>query len=187
MYDYEGSRSEFLKLLAECGEEPAFIARARAPKLALDALLAACEAKRNDMLKWPAFHLSALAHQVRNDWSRLGSLLAVPKSVTMLETMHASMQTNTPVRTNWLTSDKTALRQFLESAERFNRNWRAHIEALNLEPVNKPRRDCNQFYTLEKSCAFGSERVIEGFEPLGMIDSGYLYQRFPLLTLPNLA
>ena len=30
MFDYEGSRSEFLKLLAECGEEPAFLARARA-------------------------------------------------------------------------------------------------------------------------------------------------------------
>ena len=28
MFDYEGSRSEFLKLLAGFGEEPAFLARA---------------------------------------------------------------------------------------------------------------------------------------------------------------
>src|SRR5687768_13668235 len=38
MFDYEGSRSEFLKLLAQFGEEPAFIARAKAPQLALESL-----------------------------------------------------------------------------------------------------------------------------------------------------
>jgi hypothetical protein len=123
MFDYEGSRSEFLKLLAEFGEEPAFIARARAPQIALEALLHACEAKREEMLKWPKFHLSMLASQVRNDWSRLGSLFTVPESVTMLEALHASMATNMPVQTNWLVSDQVALRHFLESAERFNRHW----------------------------------------------------------------
>ena len=93
----------------------------------------------------------------------------------------------TTAQPNWLASDRAALRQFLESAERFNRNWQAYIDGLDLEPVNKPRRDFNQFYVLEKSCAFGSDRVTEGFEPLPMIDSAYLYERFPLLSLPSLA
>ena len=75
MFDYEGSRSEFLKLLAECGEEPAFLARARRLQIALDAMLRACETKRDEMLKWPKFHLSMLARQIRNDWSRLESIL----------------------------------------------------------------------------------------------------------------
>jgi hypothetical protein len=184
MFDYEGSRSEFLKLLVELGEEPAFIARARAPQIALDALLLACEAKRDEMLKWPKFHLSMLAHQVHNDWSRLGSLFIVPESVTMLEALHASMPTSTTGQTYWLVSDSAALRRFLESADRFNRSWRAYIDGLDLEPVNKPRRDFNQFYVVEKDCAFGSERITEGFEPLGMIDSGYLCERFPLLIVP---
>ena len=108
MFDYEGSRSEFLKLLAEFGEEPAFLARARAPQIALDALLHACEAKRDEMLKWPKLHLSRLAHQVRKDWSRLGSLFAVPESVAMLEALHASMPANAPVPNNQLASDKAA-------------------------------------------------------------------------------
>jgi hypothetical protein len=187
MFEYEGSRSEFLKLLAEFGEEPAFIARARAPEIALDALLRACVAKRDEMLEWPKFHLAMLAHQIGRDWSRLGSLLAVPESVTMLAELHANMPNDKPVETNWLASDKAALVRFLESAERFNRNWRAYLDGLDLELVNKPRRDFNQFYLLEKDCAFGSERITEGFEPLAMIDHADLYRRFPLLTLPSLA
>jgi hypothetical protein len=185
MSDYEGSRTEFLKLLVQFGEEPAFITRARAPQTALDALLHACEAKREEMLKWPKFHLSLLAHQIHNDWSRLSSLFAAPESATMLETLHASMHISPPAQANWLVSDSAALRRFLESADRFNRSWRAYIDGLDLEPVNKPRRDFNQFYVLEKDCAFGSERITEGFEPLRMIDSGCLYERFPLLVLPS--
>jgi hypothetical protein len=185
MFEYEGSRSEFLKLLAKLGEEPAFLVRARAPQTALDALLHACEAKRDEMLKWPKFHLSKLAHRIHNDWSRLSALFAVPESAAMLEALHASMRISTPVQTNWHVSDSAVLRRFLESAERFNRHWRAYIDGLDLEPVNKPRRDFNQFYVLEKECAFESERITEGFEPLGMIDSGYLYERFPLLILPS--
>lgn len=137
------------------------------------------------MLKWPKFHLSMLAHQVRKDWSRLGSLFAVPESATMLEALHANLPAKAPVPTIPLASDKAALRRFLESAERFNRNWRAYIDGLDLEPVNRPRRDFNQFYVLERACAFGSERITDGFEPLGMIDRAYLDARFPLLALPS--
>ena len=185
MFDYEGSRSEFLKLLAQFGEEPAFITRARAPQTALDALLHACEAKREEMLKWPKFHLSMLAHQIHSEWSRLASLFAAPESVTMLEALHVSMNISTTAQANWLASDSAALRRFLECAERFNSHWRSYIDGLDLEPVNKPRLDYNQFYVLEKACAFGNEGAAEGFEPLGMIDREWLYERFPLLILPN--
>jgi hypothetical protein len=185
MFDYEGSRGEFLKLLAECGEEPAFIARARAPQVALDALLNDCKLKYEEMLKWPAFHLSVLAHRVGKDWSRLGRLLANPESVSLLATLHANLPSNLSAQANWLTSDRSALRRFLESAERFNRNWLAHLEGLDLVSVNKPRHDFNQFYALEMACAFGNERVTKGIEPLGLIDSEYLQHRFPLLKLPR--
>ena len=184
MFEYEGSRSEFLKLLAEFGEEPAFIARARAPVLALEALLRACDAKREEMLEWPKYLLAVLAHRIGRDWVRIAPLLAVPESVARLDALHASMPTNKSVQTNWLESDSTALLRFLKSAERFNCHWRIYIEGLDLEPVNLPRRAFNQFYVLEKDCAFGSEGIAEGFDPLGMIDSDYLYERFPVLALP---
>src|SRR5262245_24501419 len=121
MLEFEGSRIEFLKLLAEFGEEPAFLERARAPQGALDVLVQACETKRDELLKWPRFHLSVLAQQIQNEWSRLGSLLAATESVAMLETLHASMQLSSPGQTGWFESDRAALRRFLESADRFNR------------------------------------------------------------------
>ena len=98
MLDYEGSRSEFLKFLAEFGEEPAFIARARAPQIALESLLQGCEAKRDEMLKWPKHHLSALANHIGGQWSRLGCLLADPESAKLLETLHANMPTSKAMR-----------------------------------------------------------------------------------------
>jgi hypothetical protein len=187
MFDNEGSRSEFLKLLAEFGEEPAFIARARAPQIALDALLNTCQAKRVEMLEWPKIHLTALAQQIRGDWSRLALLLELSQSVDMLAALHTSMPAGKPVAANWPASDKAALVRYLESAERFNRHWRAYLDGLDLESVNRPRRDFNQFYLLEKDCAFGNERIADGFEPLAMIDRAFLHGRFPLLTIPVLA
>jgi hypothetical protein len=187
VHDYEGSQSELLRFLAEFGEEPAFLARARAPQLALDALLHHCEAKRDELLEWPRFHLAVLAQQIRGDWARLGYLLAAPESATMLAALHARMPAKKPVAANRLVSDKAALARFLESAERFNRHWRTYLNGLDLEPVNRPRRDFNQYYPLEKACAFGNERVTDGFEPLAMIDHTYLFERFALLTIPGRA
>jgi hypothetical protein len=138
------------------------------------------------MLRWPTFHLSVLAQQVRNNWSRLGALLAEPEAVGLLESLHATMQADVPARTSLLATDKSLLRQFLDSAQRFNRGWQAYLEGLDLEPVNKPRRDFNQFYVLEKSCAFASEKSTAGFEPLAMLERAHLYERFPLLMLPTL-
>jgi len=187
MFDYEGSRSEFLKILAEFGEEPAFIARARAPQIALETLLAACEAKRDELLKWPKHHLSVLANHIGGEWSRLGHLLADPESAGLLETLHAKMPTGEAERTKRLWSDRAALRGFLESAQRFNRHWQVYLDGLDLECVNKPRRDYNEFYVIEKTSALGNESVADGFRPLEMIEREDLIQRFPLLTLPRLA
>lgn len=187
MFDYEDSRSEFLKFLAEFGEEPAFIARARAPQIALETLLAACEAKRDELLKWPKHHLSVLANHIGGDWSRLGCLLADPESAKLLDALHANMPTGEAVGSKRLWSDRAALRRFLESAQRFNRHWRIYLEGLDLECVNKPRRDYNEFYVVEKTSALGNENVADGFQPLEMLEREELIQRLPLLTLPNLA
>ena len=119
--------------------------------------------------------------------SRLGCLLAIPESVTLLETLHTNMPTSKTAQSNWLLNDRAALGRFLESAVRFNRNWQAYLDGLDVESVNKPRREYNEFYVLEKACAFGSEKATEGFEPLQMIQREDLIQRFPLLTLPGLA
>jgi hypothetical protein len=187
MHDFEGSRLEFLKVLAEFGEQPAFLERAQAPQVAFDALLRDCEARRNELLEWPSYHLAVLALRVGGDWVRLARWLADAESVAQLEALHAKLPTDKTVQARWLGSDKAALRQFVESAERFNRTWQAYLDALDLEGVNQPRREYNQFFVLEMECAFGSQGVAEGFVPLEMIDREFLERRFPLLVLPRMA
>jgi hypothetical protein len=187
MHDYEGSRLEFLKLLAEFGEQPAFLERAQAPQVAFDALLQGCEARRKELIEWPSYYLAVLALRVGRDWARLARWLADAESAAQLAALRAKLPTDKTVEVSWLGSDKAALRQFVESAERFNRTWQAYLNGLDLEGVNQPRREYNQFFVLEMECAFGSQGVAEGFVPLEMIDREHLAQRFPSLALPRLA
>jgi hypothetical protein len=76
MFDYEGSRSEFLEILAQLGEEPVFINRARAPQVALDALLTSCSVHREERLAWPRRHFASLSLRVAAQWPRLQRFLA---------------------------------------------------------------------------------------------------------------
>jgi hypothetical protein len=100
--------------------------------------------------------------------------------------MRSCRRTRSRRRVGW-GSDKAALRQFVESAERFNRKWQEHLDALDFEGVNQLRREYNQFFVLEMECAFGRQGVADGFVPLDMIDREFLVRRFPLVGLPRLA
>ena len=174
MFDYEGSRSEFLKLLAELGEEPAFIARAKAAHYLLDVLVQQCCQKREEMLHWPCSHLSNLVQRIGGDWRRIAPLLANPESVAELEALFDQISfKNSKIPSSSLT-DKGSLRQYLDSAEPFNRAWRHYLEGLDYESVNAPRRAYNQYYPLEKACAFGNSMDSDGFQPLDMIDIRFL-------------
>jgi hypothetical protein len=186
MLDYEGSRNEFWHFMAEFGEEPAFLARARAPQLALDELLRRCVAQRDELLAGPRLHWSALVKQIGGDWSRLVPFLSGPDDIALLAELDTQLAPRKNLQPDWLATDKVLLRRFLTSAQRFNRIWTRWLEDLDLEEVNRPRRDYNQFYVLEKACAFLSERITDEFEPLDMIEVTYLEERFPLLTLPKL-
>ena len=187
MIEQEGSRVELLKTLADLGEEPAFIARARAPGLVLEAFLRSCEKTRNQMLTWPRFHFSKLRQRVTGDWCALAPLLREKDSVRMLETLDAQLPADKVRPISLLTTDKRMLVTFLNSGRRFNRNWQRYLQSLDLESVNRPRHDYNRYYLIEVACAFGNERVAEGFEPLAMIDRRFLESCLAPLKLPTLA
>ena len=186
MFDYEGSRSEFLKLLAQFGEEPAFIARAKAPQLALESLLHNCHARREELLVWPYRHLSNLAQCIGGNWLRIAPFLARRESAAELEALHARMPSQGSTHSPWPTTEKGILRQFVDSAARFNRAWHAYLAGIDYESVNKPLRDYNRYYPLEKACAFGNETLSDEFQPLDLIDLAFLESRFPYLPIPQL-
>lgn len=186
MFDYEGSRAEFLKLLAELGEEPAFVHRARVANDATEELYRHCQARRDDLLQWPRKHLTALAERVQPDWSRLACLLADDKQALILCSLHQAWGPLTSRAGKWAWSDRQTLMAFLQSANRFNSAWRRYLEQLDLGPVNRLRRNYNEFYPLEKATAFGNEHAIVDFVPLELVTIEQLRERFPLIVLPAL-
>jgi hypothetical protein len=187
MFDYEGSRNEFLKLLAEFGEEPAFVARAKTAPLAIESLLHNCSAKREEMMEWPYRRLANLAQCIGGNWQRIAPLFAKPESVAELQALHAHMSFKGAAYSSWPATKEGSLRQYLDSAKRFNRAWHAYLAGIHYESVNKPLRDYNQYYPLETACAFGNEMLGDGFQPLAMIDIAFLECRFPYLPIPQLA
>jgi hypothetical protein len=187
MFDYEGSRSELLKLLAELGEEPAFIARAKAAEFARETFLHNCMAKREELLEWPYRRLANLAQCIGGNWLRIAPLLAKPESLAELQAVYAHMSFKGFAPSAWPPTEKGSLHQFLNSAKRFNRAWREYLSGIDYESVNKPLRDYNQYYPLEKACAFGNEIVSDDFQPLALIDIAFLESRFPYLPVPQLA
>jgi len=187
MFDYEGSRSEFLKILAEMGEEPAFINRGIAPKIALDALLKSCSVHHEDLLEWPRRHFATLRGRTGGDWLRLQPYLAQKDDVNLFAALECQLALHGNASPSLFTTERGVLRQFIESAARFNDNWLSFVEGSGLDHVNQLRENYNRYYPMEKACAFGTDKVNEDFKPLPLLDSAFLLKRFSLLFLPKLA
>ncbi|MGV3486760.1 MAG: hypothetical protein ACO1RT_20260 [Planctomycetaceae bacterium] len=186
MFDIQGSRGEFLKILADVGEEPAFIQRARSVEIGWDMLLSSCESQRDELLQWPRRHFAILAHRVRKDWSRLVPYLKEPRSAEYFEPLHRAWESKLPTVTDWTWSDRAALFTFVASVERFNHAWAQALRRVDLEEVNRVRGDYNRFYPIEKDCAFGIDRTALTFEPIEMVTPAKLRELFPPVALPEL-
>ncbi len=187
MFDYEGSRGEFLKILAEFGEEPAFIARGLAPQIALDELVRSCRTQRDTMLEWPKRRYADLFCRVGGDWTRLERNFASHEEIGKLKLLHGELSSDRSTSSDLFQTNRSALRQFVQSANKFNEIWTVFLHNISLDAVNKPRRDYNAFYLLEKGCAFDRVMNENDFVPLEMVNRDYLWQTFPLLNLPVLA
>src|SRR5688500_18579929 len=94
--DYEGSRGEFLKMLAEQGEEPSFLRRAREVRDAWDGLLERCQSRRDETLRGPRMHLGNLSRQVNGDWSRLTTFLADESQVSVFAMLYDQWKPSMP-------------------------------------------------------------------------------------------
>ncbi len=81
---------------------------------------------------------------------------------------------------------RAAAKNLASAVARFNREWRAFLEAFNLEPFNRVIDDFNRYYVLEKECVVGSSRLASRFftpKPPLTVDS--LLARYP--ALPEVA
>ena len=188
--DFQGSRGDLLRCLAEQGEDPAFIRRAQKVNEAWTQLLEQCKSQREVLLRWPWMHLSILAVRLQHDWSQLAQYLADESQVSYFEDLHKhwklSLERRTISANSWLSVTRI-LGDFVSSVDRFNESWRKFLQGVNLDELNRLRRDYNQHYPVEKTCAFDCEDIERlGFTPLDPVTLEQLSAAFPPLAIPKL-
>ncbi len=188
--DYEGSRGEFLKMLAEQGEEPSFLRRAKAVQDAWEDLLERCQSHRDEKLRGVRMHLGNLARQLNGDWSRLATLLADERQVSEFGALYDQWKPRLPAvikSTSPWSTIRSSLVGFVDSVDRFNGAWLKYLRNVDLADVNRLRSDYNKFYPIEKAAAFDSEDLARlGFTPLELATVEHLHEKFPPLELPAL-
>ena len=178
-------RQGFLKTLADLGEEPAFVSRARAPRSALDALIASYRKRYEDLLLWPRRHFTALKRRVGGSWCQLRKYTVGGNAIALLEDLALQLPELEPYDHSPFQSERRLLRSFVESGMRFNLQWQGVLDGNDLDGVNEARQKYNDFYPIEKAAAFGTDRFNVGFEPLPMLESSAFERQFPLLVLPE--
>lgn len=142
----EGSRQEFLRLLAEQGEEPAFLRRARGLTAALDNLDRKIERERLAMLHGPRLHLRKLAAIINQDWSKLTPHLRAPACIEHFPIWFEQWNRDMPVpewagKNLFATSVLRTLRDLNASIETFNKAWIQPLARKNLfQRTPKPER-----------------------------------------------
>ena len=134
-------------------------------------------------------HLCILADRLKHNWSLLARYLADESQVTHFEDLYKEwkslLESKTITANSWL-STRRILEDFVASAERFNRTWSKFLEDVNLEDVNRLRRDYNQHYPVEKAFAFDSEDIERlGFTPLDPVTLADLDRHFRRLQFLN--
>ena len=186
--DYEGSRVELISLLVEQGEEPAFLRRHRKAVEAQQQFWNAAFEKHGQLRAACEDLLAILKEKVAGCWERISDLLQQPSDWRVLQQWWIGWELSErgprphPYADQWLWSRQRALRKLLDAVKQFNATWELHVDKIDLELVNGIIDAYNQYYPLEKSCAFGIEDVSRlGFQPLPKVDRSQVRTRFPAL------
>ena len=182
----EEGRREMLQLMGQLA--PAYIRRAQGVRQALDALVAACRRQREEWLGMARLRLGMLHALAGGDWSALRPFLAEGQEA-VLEALRVELAPRLRTTIEPTTSARVlrrALRELLESLERFNRRWAEHLARQDLRPVNEAREGYNKYYLLEKECAVRSPALARRhFEPLPPLTLADLEALVPPLPVPR--
>jgi hypothetical protein len=170
-------------------DAPAYVRRARRVDAEWEYLLARGRRQRDEWLPLVRVRLATL-RSLAGDWGRLLPLLADAEHVESLRKLHDELrpELRLPVApTESARALRRAVAELAESAERFNRRWRAYLDAVDLGPVNAARDGYNRWYVLEKECALRSARLArQGFRPLAPLTLEAVVAALPPLPVPRL-
>lgn len=80
------------------------------------------------------------------------------------------------------TRPRRVLDRLFAAADDFNRGWNDYLAVVDISLIEKRIEEHNQYYLLEKECAFRSARAAaRGYRPMAPFDRRQLLERFPLL------
>lgn len=188
--DYEGSRAEFMKMLAEHGSPPAYLVRAQRVEQVWQTLLNDCRKRQAELLSMPRTRLAQVAELIGHQWEKLAGYVSAPSQAAYLEQLHAEWKPTLRSLVQPTTSQRkirAALWDLRSSFLRFNRRWENVIAEVDLGQVNYERSEYNDYYLVEKSAALGSDKLAEmGFERLRERTTEDLFAEIPLLKAVDL-
>jgi hypothetical protein len=169
-------------------DAPAYIRRARRVQEAYDDLVARCRRQRDEWLAIVRVRLGRL-QALAGEWSVLRPHVHEDAELERLRRLHEELKPKlrAPVApTTASGSLQRALRQLIESLERFNRRWQRYLPRIDLTHVNELREGYNRHYVFEKECAVRSAAVArQGFRPLEPLTLADLAAALPLLPVPR--
>jgi hypothetical protein len=171
-------------------DAPAYVRRARRVEATLAELLDRCRRQRHEWLQIVRIHLGRLA-ALAGAWETLRPYVADDAQLQVLRDLHDELQPRLRAPVEPTTSGhalRAALRELVESLQRFNGRWEPYLAEVDLGPVNAVRDGYNRYYLLEKECALrfapGARR---GFRPLEPFTRDELVALLPPLPIPRLA
>jgi hypothetical protein len=177
-----------MSVLAGLFDAPAYVRRARNVEGALEHVLGKARAVRAEWLAMARMRLGVL-HALAGEWQALRPWLADEDQLPLLERLRAELSPKLrlpPERTRSPRALRRALRELIESLERFNARWLEHLGKIDVTVVNQLREGYNRYYLLEKSCAVRNEAVARaGFVPMAPLDLAELLQHLPPLPVPR--
>jgi hypothetical protein len=184
-----GADHYLVKMFEAQYDAPAYVRRARQVEDAWESLVHRCRQQRDEWLGMARVRLGLL-RGLAGDWAALRPLLADDDQLGALRHLEALLQPRlrSPVeRTSSARALRRALRELVESLERFNQRWQAFLPGVDLTHVNELRDGYNRYYLLEKECAVRSARVArQGFRRLEPATTDALESVLPALPVPRL-
>jgi hypothetical protein len=181
--------SDLVKKFSTHYDVPAYIRRARRVQEGFDLILGKCRQQRDKWLIMVRIRLGVL-RALAGDWERLRPLLTDDDQVHVLRRLHNDLdpRLRSPVEvTSSLRRLRYALRELVDSLERFNRRWQGYLPGVDLTHVNELREGYNRYFVLEKECAVRSVRTAQqGFEKLTPLTTEELTVLLPVLPVPRL-
>jgi len=188
--DFEGSRTEFMKMLAEHDGPPAYVLRAQRVEEAWLNLVRRCEKEKHGMLEMSRTRIAQLGALVGHRWEAVSCHVRNEGYDKYLSELFGQWQPKLRLpleQTDSLRKHRAALKELAQSFARFNRRWTEFLENVVIDNVNHERSEYNEYYLVEKSAAMGSDRIAEmGFEKLPMCTHADLFEAVPALIEPEL-